>query len=99
MKKYMKIQNPKILEVAYQDSLMVEYPYMTQEQLNSSLDILEASTGVRPGVTFKGLSIIRCSKKLDYNRKKIAAKDVLAVGNQSLGRASYTSSGYGGGIG
>lgn len=54
LKKYMKIQNPKVLEAAYQDSLMVQYPYMTQEQLNSSLDILEASTGVRPGVTFEG---------------------------------------------
>jgi hypothetical protein len=54
LKKYMKIQNHKILEVAYQDSLMVQYPYMTQEQLNASLDILEASTGVRPGVSFEG---------------------------------------------
>ncbi len=53
LKKYMKIQNPKVLEVAYQDSLMVQYPYMTQEQLNSSLDILEASTGVRPNVNFE----------------------------------------------
>jgi hypothetical protein len=50
----MKIQTPKILEVACQDSLMVQYPYMTPEQLNASLDILEASTGVRPGVTFEG---------------------------------------------
>jgi hypothetical protein len=45
-----QIENPKVLEAAYQDSLMVQYPYMTQDQLNSSLDILEASTGVRPGV-------------------------------------------------
>jgi hypothetical protein len=54
LKKYMKIENPKVPEAAYQDSLMMQYPYMTQEQLNSSLDILEASTAVRPGVTFEG---------------------------------------------
>jgi ABC-type nitrate/sulfonate/bicarbonate transport system substrate-binding protein len=53
LKKYMKIQNPKVLEVAYQDSRMVQYPYMTQAQLNSSLDILEASTVVRPNVSFE----------------------------------------------
>jgi ABC-type nitrate/sulfonate/bicarbonate transport system substrate-binding protein len=54
LKKYMKIQNPKVLEVAYQDSLMVQYPYMTPDQLESSLAILEASTSVRPSVTFQG---------------------------------------------
>jgi hypothetical protein len=53
LKKYMKLENPKVLEVAYQDSRMVQYPYMTQAQLNSSLDILEASTGVRPNVSFE----------------------------------------------
>jgi hypothetical protein len=33
---------------------MVQFPYMTGEQLEASLDILEASTGVRPSITFQG---------------------------------------------
>lgn len=53
LKKYMKIQNPKVLEAAYQDGIIVQYPYMTKEQLSSSLDILEASTGTRPNITFE----------------------------------------------
>ncbi|HEY2986892.1 MAG TPA: ABC transporter substrate-binding protein [Candidatus Binatia bacterium] len=53
LKKYMKIQNPKVLDAAYQDGLIVQYPYMTKDQLNSSLDILEASTGARPKITFE----------------------------------------------
>jgi NitT/TauT family transport system substrate-binding protein len=52
LRKYMKFQNPKALDVAYSDGLILKYPYMTKEQLNSSLDILEASTGVRPKITF-----------------------------------------------
>jgi ABC-type nitrate/sulfonate/bicarbonate transport system substrate-binding protein len=54
LKKYMRMQNPKILDIAYQESLIAQYPYMTKEQFNSSLDILEASTGVRPSITFEG---------------------------------------------
>jgi NitT/TauT family transport system substrate-binding protein len=53
LKKYMRIQNPKVLDAAYQDGTIVQYPYMTKEQLNSSLDILEASTGARPKITFE----------------------------------------------
>jgi NitT/TauT family transport system substrate-binding protein len=53
LKKYMKIQNPKVLEAAYQDGVINQYPYMTREQMNASLDILEASTGVRPKITFE----------------------------------------------
>ncbi|HEX9444571.1 MAG TPA: ABC transporter substrate-binding protein, partial [Candidatus Binatia bacterium] len=53
LKKYMKIQNPKVLDAAYQDAVIVQYPYMTREQLGSSLDILEASTRVRPKITFE----------------------------------------------
>lgn len=53
LKKYMKIQNPKILEAAYQDGVINQYPYMTREQMTASLDILEASTGVRPKITFE----------------------------------------------
>jgi NitT/TauT family transport system substrate-binding protein len=53
LKKYMKIHNPKVLEAAYQDGVINQYPYMTRAQLNSSLDILEASTGVRPKITFE----------------------------------------------
>lgn len=34
----MKIQNPKVLDAAYQDGAIVQYPYMTKEQLNSSLE-------------------------------------------------------------
>jgi ABC-type nitrate/sulfonate/bicarbonate transport system substrate-binding protein len=51
--KYLKISNPKVLDAAYQDGIIVQYPYMTREQLNSSLDILEASTGSRPNITFE----------------------------------------------
>ena len=53
LRKYMKMENPKVIDVAYQESLMIQYPYMTKEQLASSLDVLEASTGVRPGMTFE----------------------------------------------
>ncbi len=53
LRKYMKFQNPKALDVAYTDGLILKYPYMTREQLNSSLDILEASTGVRPKIAFE----------------------------------------------
>jgi ABC-type nitrate/sulfonate/bicarbonate transport system substrate-binding protein len=53
LKKYMKIGNPKVLEAAYQDGIINQYPYMTREQLSASLDILEASTGVRPKITFE----------------------------------------------
>ncbi|HTM09180.1 MAG TPA: ABC transporter substrate-binding protein [Verrucomicrobiae bacterium] len=53
LKKYMKIQNPKVLEAAYQDGIINQYPYMTREQLDASLDILEASTGVRPKISFE----------------------------------------------
>jgi len=53
LRKYMKMQNPKVLDAAYNDSVMLQYPYMTREQLNSSLDILEASTGVRPRISFE----------------------------------------------
>jgi len=69
----MKIENPKVLEAAYQDSLMVQYPYMTQEQFNSSLDILEASTGVRPSVTFEGFVDHTLLKEARLQQKKIAA--------------------------
>jgi ABC-type nitrate/sulfonate/bicarbonate transport system substrate-binding protein len=53
LRRYMKISNPKVLDAALQDGLIVQYPYMTREQLNSSLDILEASTGSRPKITFE----------------------------------------------
>jgi len=53
LKKYMKIQNPKVLEAAYQDGVINQYPFMTREQMSASLDILEASTGVRPKITFE----------------------------------------------
>jgi NitT/TauT family transport system substrate-binding protein len=53
LKKYMKIQNPKVLEAAYQDGVINQYPYMTREQMTASLDILEASTGVRPKIAFE----------------------------------------------
>ncbi len=53
LRKYMKISNPKVLDAAYQDGIIVQYPYMTREQLNSSLDILEASTATRPKITFE----------------------------------------------
>jgi NitT/TauT family transport system substrate-binding protein len=53
LKKYMKISNPKVLEAAYQDGIINQYPYMTREQMSASLDILEASTGVRPKITFE----------------------------------------------
>jgi hypothetical protein len=66
----MKIENPKVLEAAYQDSLMVQYPYMTQEQFNSSLDILEASTGVRPSVTFEGFVDHTLLKEARLQQKK-----------------------------
>jgi hypothetical protein len=69
---------------------------MTEEQLNSSLDILEASTGVRRGVTFEGFVDHTLLKEARLQQEKIAAKDVLAAGNQSLGRVFY---GYGQGSG
>jgi len=53
LRKYMKISNPKVLDAAYQDGAINQYPYMTREQLNASLDILEASTGVRPRIGFE----------------------------------------------
>jgi len=53
LRKHMKMQNPKAIDVAYQESLMIQYPYMTKEQFASSLDVLEASTGMRPRITLE----------------------------------------------
>ena len=40
-------------DAAYQDGMIDPYACMTREQHNSSLDILEASTGVRPKIEFE----------------------------------------------
>jgi len=45
IRKHLRLDNPEIIETAYEDGLTVSYPYFTERQFQVSLDLLSRSLG------------------------------------------------------
>ena len=45
IKKYLRLQNPAVIEAAYEDGVTISYPYFTERQFQVSLELLAKSMG------------------------------------------------------
>jgi ABC-type nitrate/sulfonate/bicarbonate transport system substrate-binding protein len=45
IRKHLRIQNPEVVEAAYEDGITLSYPYFTERQFQISVELLEISMG------------------------------------------------------
>jgi NitT/TauT family transport system substrate-binding protein len=53
IRKNLRIQNPEVVEAAYEDGVTLSYPYFTERQFQISLELLEKSMGQAVQVNYK----------------------------------------------
>jgi hypothetical protein len=53
IRKHLRIQNPEVVEAAYEDGVTLSYPYFTERQFQISLELLEKSMGQPVQLNYK----------------------------------------------
>jgi ABC-type nitrate/sulfonate/bicarbonate transport system substrate-binding protein len=53
IKKYLRLQNPEVIEAAYEDGVTISYPYFTERQFQVSLELLAKSVGQPVSLNYK----------------------------------------------
>jgi hypothetical protein len=53
IRKNLRLENPEVLEAAYQDGMTLSYPYFTERQFQVSLDLLGKSMGQPVTLNYK----------------------------------------------
>jgi len=53
IRKHLRIQNPEVVEAAYEDGVTLSFPYFTERQFKISLELLEKSLEQPVQLTFK----------------------------------------------
>jgi ABC-type nitrate/sulfonate/bicarbonate transport system substrate-binding protein len=53
IRKNLRIQNPEVVEAAYEDGVTLSYPYFTERQFQISLELLEKSMGQAVQINYK----------------------------------------------
>jgi len=47
IRKHLRLQNPEVIDAAYEDGVTTSYPYFTERQFQASLELLSKSVGNR----------------------------------------------------
>jgi NitT/TauT family transport system substrate-binding protein len=53
IRKYLRLENPEVIEAAYQDGITLSYPYFTERQFQISLELLGKSMGQPVSLNYK----------------------------------------------
>ena len=53
IRKNLRLQNPEVVEAAYEDGVTISYPYFTEQQFQISLELLGKSMGQSVSLNYK----------------------------------------------